>query len=354
VGFQLAVSLSIIFVILHLRLVRPLRRLARHSDLLAGWQLEESFDWKGRDELGELGQSLERTRLSLLDLVRALEDKNEELTRLNQGLKNALAARSVFLANMSHELRTPLNSIIGFSTVLLRRLEGEIEPRHLGFLRNILGSGENLLRLVNDVLDLSRIEAGKMELVLEPVNVREALEGIRRVIQRAAERKHMEVELEIASDVPVILADSGKFKQVVYHLLSNAVKFSHENSAVGIRVTRLAADDEPLHVDAVRIDVVDHGIGIAAANHEVVFEEFRQLDGSPSRMYEGTGLGLALVKKLLELHGGEIRIDSELGQGSTFSVFLPTMPAPGAEVRDDTPTSDSGRHPALGSPGIGG
>jgi len=347
VGFQLAMSLSIIFLILHLRLVRPLRRLARQSDLLAGWQLEEAFEWKGRDELGVLGQSLERTRRSLLDLVRALEDKNAELTRLNQGLKNALAARSVFLANMSHELRTPLNSIIGFSTVLVRRLEGEISPRDLGFLRNILGSGETLLRLVNDVLDLSRIEAGKMELVLEPLNIREALEGVRRVMRRAAERKSLEVELDVASDVPVILADSGKVKQVVYHLLSNAVKFSHEGAVVGVRVRRLSAADPPLRTDAVQIDVVDHGIGIAPANHELIFEEFRQLDGGPSRMYEGTGLGLALVKKLLEIHGGQIRVSSELGRGATFSVFLPSSPSPGAEILSPREVTDSGRHLAL-------
>jgi signal transduction histidine kinase/CheY-like chemotaxis protein len=258
--------------------------------------------------------------------VRELEgDKNkriEELTRLTEELaganrrsQEADKLKSQFLANMSHELRTPMNSIIGFSEILIERLDGKIEPKHGSFLRHILTSGQHLLSIINDILDLSKIEAGKMEVYAETFDVRPVVESVCTVMRGLGRQKVPQFVLDIPDDLPPIESDLAKFKQILFNLLSNAVKFAPGEQPVTISARVFG--------DMISVSVRDEGVGIDARHHEVIFEEFRQLDGTVRREFGGTGLGLALVKKFVELQGGVVRIESAPGKGSTFTFQLP-------------------------------
>ena len=232
----------------------------------------------------------------------------------NQRIQEANHLKSQFLANMSHELRTPMNSIIGFSEILVERLEGKVEPKHLGFLRHIHTSGTHLLGIINDVLDLSKIEAGKMEVYPELFAVAPVIESVCQVM-RGMTRTQQKIVVEVPAGLPQVETDLAKFKQVLFNLISNAVKFSPAEKPI---VVRAHVDGETLHVS-----VHDEGIGIAPEHHEMIFDEFRQVDGSVRREFGGTGLGLALVRKFVELQGGRVAVDSSLGNGSTFSFALP-------------------------------
>jgi len=253
--------------------------------------------------------------------VTDLQEKRRRIRQLeaqaradNQRIQEASQLKSQFLANVSHELRTPMNSIIGFSEILVERLEGKIEPKHLGFLRHIHTSGTHLLGIINDVLDLSKIEAGKMEVYPELFPVAPVIESVCQVMRGMA-RPEQKIVVDVPAGLPQVETDLAKFKQVLFNLLSNAVKFSPEDRPIEVRA-RL--DGGALHVS-----VHDQGIGIAAEHHGMIFEEFRQVDGSVRREFGGTGLGLALVKKFVELQGGRVGVESTLGGGSTFSFTLP-------------------------------
>jgi signal transduction histidine kinase/CheY-like chemotaxis protein len=253
--------------------------------------------------------------------VADLREKRQRISQLeaqaradNQRIQEANQLKSQFLANMSHELRTPMNSIIGFSEILAERLDGRIEPKHLGFLRHIHTSGTHLLGIINDVLDLSKIEAGKMEVYPEFFSVAPMIESVCQVM-RGMTRTQQKIVVDVPADLPQIETDLAKFKQVLFNLVSNAVKFSPAERPI---VVRAVVEEGTLHV-AVR----DQGIGIAPEHHEMIFEEFRQVDGSVRREFGGTGLGLALVRKFVELQGGRVAVDSTLGSGSTFSFTLP-------------------------------
>jgi signal transduction histidine kinase/DNA-binding response OmpR family regulator len=264
------------------------------------------------------------TRLAELSrLTQELDQRGRQLERANERIQEANRAKSQFLANMSHELRTPLNSVIGFSEILAEKLEGKIEPRFGRFLNNILGSGRHLLGLINDILDLSKIEAGKMELVFEPVSVGDVVHGVTSVMHGVAARKRISIEAEVERGLPAVVADPPRLKQILYNLLSNAVKFSEEGSTVKVVARRDAPPQDGETPAGVVLEVADRGLGIRQEDQKLIFEEFRQVDGGTSRNMGGTGLGLALVKRFSEMHGGRIECISELGEGSRFVVHLP-------------------------------
>ncbi|HEV8268747.1 MAG TPA: ATP-binding protein, partial [Thermoanaerobaculia bacterium] len=259
----------------------------------------------------------------LTRLTTDLDRRSRELSDANRRIQEADRHKSQFLANMSHELRTPLNSIIGFSDVLKTRLDKQIPEKYLRFLENINTSGLHLLSIINDILDLSKIEAGKMELHPEPFGLNALVDGVAHVMKGTTAKRRIAIEIDVPADLPSLEADPVKFKQILYNLLANAVKFSPEDATVTVRGQFLPAISSPIGEDALAVDVVDRGIGIDPKDHAVVFQEFRQADGGAARKYEGTGLGLALVRSLVELHRGRVVLTSEVGRGSTFTVVIP-------------------------------
>jgi signal transduction histidine kinase/DNA-binding response OmpR family regulator len=263
----------------------------------------------------------------LLELTQDLEQGTRALAEANVAIREADRMKSQFLANMSHELRTPLNSIIGFSEILIDRLREQVQPKHLKFLQNVHASGQHLLAIINDILDLSKVEAGKMEFHPEPLRPGPTLDGVLHVMQGMAQQQRITFELDVPADLPEVVTDAAKFKQVLYNLLSNAVKFSAEGSTVQVAARLVAAAESALGADSLAIAVRDRGIGIPEADLDEIFREFHQVDGGSTRRFGGTGLGLAIVKKFVEHQGGRVRVESHLGLGSTFTVLLPLHPA---------------------------
>jgi signal transduction histidine kinase/CheY-like chemotaxis protein len=297
-----------------------------------------------QDELAETNRGLialtmelerrveERTSLlasALDDLQGQIAERRqveEELVRTSAEVARVSRTKSEFLATMSHELRTPLNAIIGFSEVLQDQTFGQLNARQQRYIGNVLEGARHLLTLINDVLDLSKVEAGRMELRRESLPLAEILSSVRDNLLPLAARKEVELRLEQGSrdrDDPLVTVDRGRFVQIMYNLLANAIKFTPAHGRVTVRWTAGPA--------TVAIAVQDTGIGIAPEDQDRVFGEFEQVDSLVARQQQGTGLGLALTKRLVELHGGSIAVQSALGQGSTFTVTLPLVarqPAP--------------------------
>jgi signal transduction histidine kinase len=240
-------------------------------------------------------------------LFREIEDKSRQLQIASQH-------KSEFLANMSHELRTPLNAIIGFSEVLHERMFGEVNEKQAEYLNDILESGRHLLSLINDILDLSKIEAGRMELEATEFDLPSAIENTMILIRERAQRRDIALARAVEQGLGKVNADERKVKQVLLNLLSNALKFTPEGGKIEVRAGGRDGVAE--------ISVADTGVGIAPEDQEAVFEEFKQV-GKASKKAEGTGLGLAISKKIIELHGGKIWVTSQLGKGSTFTFTLP-------------------------------
>jgi signal transduction histidine kinase/CheY-like chemotaxis protein/ligand-binding sensor domain-containing protein len=265
----------------------------------------------GRSDLQKLSRVREHavSAIAKARILRELQVKNEQAEEANR-------AKSIFLANMSHELRTPMNAIIGFSEILVERLQDKLEPKYLGFLRSILTSGQHLLSIINDILDLSKVEAGKMELYPETFPLRGAIDSVCQVMKGLSGKKNITFEVAVDDDVREVETDHAKFKQILYNLLSNAVKFSKTGGVVSISARRAPGE-------MVAVSVTDRGIGIGPEHLEVIFDEFRQVDTTTSRTYGGTGLGLSLVKKFAELQRGRVTVTSKLGEGSTFTFTLP-------------------------------
>jgi len=242
----------------------------------------------------------------------------EEIQEKSSQLEVASRHKSEFLANMSHELRTPLNAVIGFSEVLGERMFGELTDKQDEYVKDIHSSGKHLLSLINDILDLSKIEAGKMELELSEFDLPAALANAMTLLKERAQRHTIALKLESSPDLGILHADERKFKQIMLNLLSNAVKFTPEGGSVAVAAKKNGT--------MVEISVADTGAGIALEDQKFLFEEFKQLGPDRARKAEGTGLGLALTKRFIELHGGAIRVESALGKGSTFSFTLPIYP----------------------------
>jgi len=232
-------------------------------------------------------------------------------------------SKNQFLANMSHELRTPLNSIIGFSSVLLENTRALIPARLHKFLDNIHAAGNHLLELINDILDLSKIEAGKMELRADVFDLHETVAAVERVMRGFASEAKVNIFTIVDSDVPKVRLDEGRLKQILFNLLSNAVKFSPQGGPVGVAVHFVSKSLSPIGVDAVRIDVTDEGIGIPADELQRIFDEFYQTEQGRRSRKGGTGLGLSLTRNFVELHHGTIEVKSAPGRGSCFTLYLP-------------------------------
>jgi signal transduction histidine kinase len=221
---------------------------------------------------------------------------------------------------MSHELRTPLNAVIGFSEVLLERMFGDLTDKQDEYLRDIHSSGRHLLSLINDILDLSKIEAGRMELEPTTFDLPQAIENAMMLVRGRADAHGIRLDAALDPRLATFRGDERKFKQVMLNLLSNAVKFTGEGGHVSVRAMLVDG--------SVEVSVTDTGIGIAPEDQQAVFEEFRQVGTDYARKREGTGLGLALTKRFVELHGGAIGVKSALGEGSTFTFTLPVRPWP--------------------------
>ena len=296
------------------RLSRPILQVRKGAETIARGDLSARIQVRTDDEVEALANEFNRMAEQLQDYTTGLERR---VTQKTAQLEAANRHKTEFLANMSHELRTPLNAVIGFSEVLRERMFGELNPKQMQYVRDIHGSGQHLLSLINDILDLAKIEAGRMELDVRPFRVAAALDNCRTLIRERAHRQGLRLDFEVAPELGEWPGDERKFKQVVVNLLSNAVKFTPAGGAVRLR----AACEGGMLV----VDVEDTGPGIAPEDHDAIFREFVQLRGGKQ---EGTGLGLALVRRLAELHGGGVSLASRPGRGSRFTVRFARVEPP--------------------------
>src|SRR5947209_5834626 len=259
--------------------------------------------------------------------IRQLTEQSRQLLQAKVAAEQASRAKSEFLASMSHELRTPLNAVIGFSQVLANKTYGDVNERQLEYLTSILIGGRHLRKLVDDLLDLAKVDAGHLTLDLTRVAVAEDIPEVVGVVQSLAQQKNITVTVEVKEPLPTISADRMRVQQMIYNLLSNAIKFTDPGGHVTVTADTLFPGG-PCDSCSLRIRVADTGIGIKAEDQARIFEKFEQVDASPAREREGTGLGLALTRKLVELHGGQISVESDgiKGRGSMFTVLLPLAP----------------------------
>ena len=322
----LAGSLAVLvfYLITQKLILSPVRELTRVAEHVAQGEHSVRSQIVTGDEYEELARAfnamlshLQASENELRTINKSLDTHLSELAERNVALFEANKIKSQFLANVSHELRTPLTSIIGFAE-LLREATSTDGGRFLRYSENIVSSGRMLLGIINDLLDLAKIEAGKMELHLAPVEMGEMARNLIDFMRPLAEKKSLQLVLDVAPDLPKITSDSGRIQQILYNLLSNAVKFTPDGGLVELMLRE--TEDH-----GVRIAVRDTGIGIPPEKLSLVFEKFRQLDESMTREHSGTGLGLAISRELVALLGGTIEVQSEAGKGSTFTVVLPAV-----------------------------
>jgi two-component system, NtrC family, sensor kinase len=316
-------------VLLARNLARPIEAIQVAAAKIGSGSLDQRIEATSRDELGALADEFNRMAAQLQASHAGLEQQVQERTselasavaELDEKTRQLEAAsrhKSEFLANMSHELRTPLNAISGFSQVLRKQLFGQINEKQAEYLDDILDSSRHLQSLIDDVLDLSKVEAGQIDLHVAPFSLPEALERGVVIVRERATREGVHVSMSSEPGVQTVVGDERRIVQVIFNLLSNAVKFTPPGGTVDVTAAR--RDGE------VRVSVTDTGPGIAPEDQDRIFEEFQQADAGKEQP-DGTGLGLALSKRLVELHGGRIWVDSEHGKGSTFVFTLPTRPA---------------------------
>ena len=285
--------------------IGPIQSIDTRLAAIASGDFSGHVNVTNRDELGALADNVNRM--------------NDELQRLYKALETTSQHKSDFLANMSHELRTPLNAIIGFSQVLRDGISGEVNAQQAEYLDDIVTSANHLLALINDVLDLSKVEAGQVELQVAPFSLRDALERGVSMVREQATTNGVQVALHANGGLDAVTGDERRIRQVIFNLLSNAVKFTEEGGLVDVGAEQRNGK--------VEVSVTDTGPGIAREDLDRIFEEFQQTEAG-ARQHEGTGLGLALSKRFVEMHGGRIWCESELGKGSTFHFTLPVGPVP--------------------------
>jgi signal transduction histidine kinase len=314
-GLLLALAAS---AVLARRLAQPILRVRLGAERIARGELGTRIDVRTGDEIEALAREFNVMADQLQEYTTGLEQKVAAKTA---ELELANRHKSEFLANMSHELRTPLNAVIGFSDALREKMFGELNAKQMEYVRDINASGQHLLSLINDILDLAKIEAGRMELDVRRFDVAAALENCRALIRERAHRQQLTLEFRVEPALGLWAADERKFKQIMLNLLTNAVKFTPSGGSVRVEAANGG--------DWLEVHVTDTGPGIAKEDQRAIFEEFRQLKVHGGAKNEGTGLGLALTRRLVELHGGAIAVDSDLGRGARFSVRLPRQPLSG-------------------------
>ena len=301
------------------RLKELLEEIISRKNQFKDFEVEQEFPDVGPKVMSLNACRLNRAGVDMILL--AMEDiterkKLEELGRENERLTSANKTRSEFLTIMSHELRTPLTAVIGYSIILRGNTQGKLNQKQSFFVDNILASSKHLLDLINNFLDLAKIEAGKLELVIEEINVSEILNDILKLFKENAQEHNLIIKKKFDPELKSIKADRRALKQILFNLMGNAIKFSKQEGGI----VTVSAKREG---DMVKISVSDKGIGIKEEELRRLFQKFEQLDSGTSRKYEGTGLGLAITKQLVELHGGKITVESKYGQGSTFTFSLP-------------------------------
>ncbi len=342
-GVVLMASLVAFYFLTHKVFLQPVRSLKETAERVREGNLSIRSDISTGDEFEELSSTfnsmlgdLQSAQDQQRAINRALDLKLNELAQSNLALHEGAKLKGEFLANVSHELRTPLNSIIGFAELLLEIAKHDAaaspEPplstqKRLRYNENILTAARSLLALINSLLEMAKIEAGKVELAIAPMDLRESCEGLLGLISPLADKKGIQLKLELPDAAPVVRTDARKFQQIVFNFLSNAVKFTEPQERTGrpalvtLRAERLPAP-EAGH-ERVRVSVIDNGPGIPPEEHARVFEKFHQLDNSATREHTGTGLGLAISKELAHVLHGELQLVSDVGKGSMFSVILP-------------------------------
>jgi signal transduction histidine kinase len=307
------------------RITRPINRLTAQAQKIADGFLDQKIPVESRDEIGQLAVAFNEMTRALKGNIDDKEHVLAELQELNRTLEDRIQQRTVelqqasrhksdFLANVSHELRTPMNAILGFNEMILAEVYGELPADLKVPLTDIQNSGKHLLRLINNVLDLSKIEAGRMELALGNYSVQDIVESVRASLRSLAADKGLEFVATVPDDIPLAYGDGGRITQCLLNLAGNALKFTR-HGRVAISVA--------LHDDHLVYRVEDTGIGIAPDKIESIFAEFRQGDASITSEFGGTGLGLSITKKFVEMHRGRIWVESELGKGSTFFFAIP-------------------------------
>ncbi len=349
----LGLAVLVFYLITHKIILGPVRALKETAERVRDGDLSIRSDISTGDEFEDLAETfnlmvgeVQRSQEQLRSINAALDLKLNELAASNSALFEAARVKGEFLASVSHELRTPLNSIIGFAELLLdiaraetdaSERDGKPDPKltkRLRYIENIHSSGRTLLEMINTLLEMAKIEAGKSDLRIEPLTLGPTCEALLGLVSPLADKKGITLRLELGNDVPVIETDGKKLHQIIFNFLSNAVKFIEPESRTGraglivLRVERLPAVDAPGDdgappQDRVRLSIIDNGPGIPQEDQERIFDKFVQLDGSHTRGHTGTGLGLAICKELADLLQSEVRVDSEVGRGSMFSIIMP-------------------------------
>ncbi|MDX2130887.1 MAG: HAMP domain-containing sensor histidine kinase [Planctomycetota bacterium] len=338
-----ALAVLVFYVITRKLVLQPVRSLRLAAERVREGNLASRSDIRTGDEFEELSETLNSMLTDLQasqDRLRAINTamdvKLHELAESNQALYQAAKLKGEFLANVSHELRTPLNSINGFAELLVEQARADAAQadaapsvlKRIRYLENIQNAGRSLLALINSLLEMARIEAGRVDVRVERVNMRDACEGLVALIQPLADKKGVQVRLEVGEDVPVVTTDPRKFQQIIFNFLSNAVKFTLPEEKTGrppqitLRAERLVAS-APGEESRVRISVIDNGPGIPADERARIFEKFYQRDATHTREHTGTGLGLSISKELAGVLSSEIQVESEVGRGSMFSLIMP-------------------------------
>jgi two-component system, NarL family, sensor histidine kinase BarA len=331
-------SMIVFYAVVRLIIVQPVKHLKRVADRVTEGDLDIRAELETGDEFETLSKSfnrmLQRLDASQEELRRAnvsLDRKLEELARANVSLFEMNQMKSKFLTTMSHELRTPLNAIIGFAEILISNPTIETDPKLARYMTNIQRSGNLLLDIINDLLDLAKIEAGKMAVSLDQVSPLDISEASMNMVRPMVGAKDLRLELDVADACPIMTTDANKLQQILYNLLSNAVKFT-PSGAVRLTV-------RPLDAETMFFQVSDTGPGLSADQQKVIFERFSQVDSGHTRQYGGTGLGLSIVKELVEVLGGDVAVQSELGEGASFNVTLPVKCAPQQASDEEAPVT---------------